>query len=92
MQTAATVQIVMDAVQAKYPGNEHVKQCGPKNHDASCFDPTLPHLTYHVYLHKENCEREEKARCAELDGPGMDGGFQVQWVPINKPVVTEDKN
>lgn len=90
MQTAATVQIILDAVQAKYPGNENVKQCGPKNHDGFCFDPSLRHLTYHVYIHKENCARDEGVSCAELDAPGVNAP-DVRWVPIDKPVVTEGR-
>jgi hypothetical protein len=89
MQTQATVQIVLDAVQAKYPGNEHVKQCGPKNHDSSCFDPSLPHLVYHVYIHQENCERDEHASCVVLfhESPN----FDARWVPVNKSVVTDQQ-
>lgn len=76
-----SMQLVLDPVQAKYPGNQHVKECGPKNHDNACFDPKLPHIVNHLYKVQPNCEAEERVKCARLDG---------YFVPIGKPVL-EDK-
>ena len=43
-QTKATVQFILDPVEAAYPGNERVKPCGPANHDSGCVDHCQPHL------------------------------------------------
>lgn len=85
--TSATAQLVLDPAQAKYPGNEHVRKCGPENHDGVCYDPTKQHLTYHIYIHRENCEQWEGVQCTDtvdMNGPG-------KWIPINKPVVTSEE-
>lgn len=81
-QSTATVQIVLDSVQAKYPGNEHVRQCGPDNHDGSCLDPSLHHITNRLYLHKENCERMEGVKCDSINSG--------EFVPINRPVLVDE--
>lgn len=90
MQIAVNeIQIVIDAVQAKYPGNEWVKKCGPNNHDRTCYDPSIPHLVYHVYRSKERCENEENTSCASLDDCEDSDGSLARWIPIDKPVVTK---
>jgi hypothetical protein len=75
--TSVSVQMIIDSVQAKYPGNEWVKKCGPANHDGTCFDPNIPHLTFHVYSSRRRCENDEGVDCTELDS---------RWIPIGKPV------
>lgn len=79
-QAVATAQIVLDSVQVKYPGNEWIKKCGPKNRDGACYDPSIPHLVYHVYQSKPRCEQDENVSCVDLDG---------RWIPVGKPVVEE---
>lgn len=77
----ASIQLILDPVQAKYPGNERVKPCGKGNHDGVCYDPSRKHLTYHGYEHKESCEKREQVACD--DDRGM-------WIPIGKPVLVEE--
>src|SRR6185437_6596756 len=60
--TGATAQLVLDPVQARYPGNEHVKPCGPTNHDNACVDESLPHITNHLYGKRGTCELNEGCR------------------------------
>lgn len=85
--TTAHVQIVLDSVQAKYPGNEWVKKCGPDNHDNTCYDPNKPHLVYHIYQGRRRCEHDEGVSCVNLDT----GEVYARWIPVGKPVVVEEK-
>ncbi len=78
--TSASVQIILDATQAKYPGNEWVKPCGPTNEATACYDKTKPHRTWHVYDHKNSCEQSEGVACDQL---------YKYWLPVDKPVVVE---
>jgi hypothetical protein len=79
-QQKASVQIALDPVQAKYPGNEHAKPCGPSNHDGVCVDDSLPHVTNRLYIQKDHCEQREGVRCTR---------DQQYFAPINKPVFEE---
>lgn len=74
------MHLVLDSVQAKYPGNEHAKPCAPSNHDSVCVDDSLPHVTNHLYIRQDHCEQREGVRCT-LD--------QQFFAPINKPVFEE---
>jgi hypothetical protein len=47
----------------------------------TCYDPSKPHLVYHVYQSKRRCESNENVSCTDLDG---------QWIPIGKPVVYDE--
>lgn len=90
-----SAHIVLDSVQAKTPGNEHVKQCGQTKPNETCFDPTLRHIINHLYgTNKERCERDEGVPCQELEpcyvAPSEEHEMCRQWVPIGKPVF-EDK-
>jgi hypothetical protein len=74
-------QIIMDPVQARYPGNEHVKQCGPQNHDNACFDPNLHHHNAHLYTNLNTCQKWEKVECTEV--------ALGWWIPVGKVVIDE---
>lgn len=92
----ASAHIVLDSVQAKIPGNEHVKQCGQTGPNETCWDPSLRHIINHLYgTSKERCEHDEGVPCEEIKACMMqDGTIRgdecIQWVPIGKPVF-EDK-
>lgn len=95
-----SAHLVLDSVQAKLPGNEHVKQCGQTKPGETCWEPSLRHISNHLYgTNKERCEREEGVPCEELQACVVQAGsthsyadFERcrQWVPIGKPVF-EDK-
>lgn len=86
-----STQLVLDPVQAKYPGNELVKACGPNNHDVACFDPRARHITNRLYgQSKERCEHDEGVACEELPVCPLtvEQSFDScrRWVPVGKPV------
>lgn len=95
-----SAHIVLDSVQAKTPGNEHVKQCGQTGPNETCWDPSLRHIVNHLYgTNKERCEHDEGVPCEELQPCTVDvhsthsyADYERcrQWVPIGKPVF-EDK-
>lgn len=90
-----SAHIVLDSVQAKIPGNEHVKQCGQTGPNETCWNPSLRHIINHLYgTNKERCERDEGVPCQELEpcyvAPSEEHEMCRQWVPIGKPVF-EDK-
>lgn len=95
-----SAHIVLDSVQAKTPGNEHVKQCGQTGPNETCWDPSLRHIINHLYgTNKERCEHDEGVPCEELQPCVIDADSTHsyadyercrQWVPIGKPVF-EDK-
>lgn len=80
-----SMQLVLDSVQAAR--QDHVvKPCAPENHDGSCMDPKLRHITDRIYASsKETCEAREGVPCTSTNGiqPGM-------WVPIGKPVFVDE--
>lgn len=81
----ASVQLMMDPVQAKYPGNEWAKPCGPMNHAVACVDLTMRHIVNHIYGDKENCETNEGVKCTD-----MYQANQKVWMPIGKPVFYDE--
>lgn len=80
--TLGSAQLILDPVQAKDPGNEKIKQCGPNNHDGACFDPSMPHVMERIYIQKNHCEAHEGVKCFQM----VEG-----WVPIGKPVFYDDE-
>jgi hypothetical protein len=78
--TAAAAHLVLDPVQAKYPGNEHVKACAADSRE-TCYEPNMPHITNRLYSKKETCEINEGVNCAALD---------AYWLPIGKPVFIDE--
>lgn len=76
-----SLHIVMDSVQAKYPGNEWIRPCSPDNHADACFDSTLRHIISHTYQKKENCEKDEKVSCTQLS---------EYWLPIGKVIFVDE--
>lgn len=80
-----SVQMILDPVQAKYPGNEKAKPCGPDNHDDACVDLTARHIVNHIYNVKEHCEMNEGVKCTDI----YEGNQQV-WMPIGKPVFYDE--
>lgn len=83
--TVGVAHIVLDPAQAKEQDHP-VPVCTPESDKstASCYDPNMPHLEYHLYEKKDNCESEEGVKCASLRDGSEEG-----WVPIGKPVVKD---
>ncbi len=75
-----SMQGILDSVQAKLPGNEGIKPCGPKNHDDWCVDASLPHIRNHLYITQDHCEKRERVKCTH---------DQQYFAPIGKPVFEE---
>jgi hypothetical protein len=78
--TAAAAHLVLDPVQAGYPGNAHVKACAADSRE-TCYEPNMPHITNRLYSKKEACETNEGVNCAALD---------AYWLPIGKPVFIDE--
>lgn len=75
--TIASMQIILDPIQAKYPGNELVDPCSADNHDEACYDPLARHITNHLYGSRVACEQGEQVSCTS---------DAAHWAPIGKPV------
>lgn len=79
-----SIHLILDSVQAKEQDHP-IPVCTPES-KTTCYDPSLPHITNHLYNKKQNCEMWENAKCTDLYNHD-----QQLWAPIGKPVF-EDKS
>lgn len=80
--TIVSAHIVLNSVQAKQ--QDHPIPVCTKESTTTCYDPTLPNLTWRIYAEKQNCEKYEQVKCASLYD-----GMQQRWIPIGKTVVDD---